>query len=108
VTFSPDGIQLPKRLGSPPATASTGSFAYLHTQPAGDEPVAYDPCRRIEYVVNDAAAPRGTEALLISAVEDLSAATGLVFRPVGNTDRTPAPARALGGVGGLSSKPDLC
>lgn len=70
-------------------TTSAGSFAYLHTQRAGGRPVAYDPCRPIEYVVNDAQAPQGAGDLLTSAVDEITAATGLVFLFTGRTDEVP-------------------
>jgi len=88
LTLTSEGFQLPERLAAPPVATGTGSFAYMQTQ-RGDRPVAYDPCRPIEYVVNDSLAPGGADRLLDSALEEMSAATGLVFRYSGNTEDLP-------------------
>ncbi len=42
---------------------STGSYAFLNTEADGD-PVGYDPCRPVRYVVRTAGAPPGGEALV--------------------------------------------
>lgn len=92
LTLTRDGLQLETPLGSPPEVAQgAGSYAYMLTQRGSDRPVAYDPCRRIEYLVNDSLAPAGTEGLLRSAIDEISGATGLVFRAVGETDDLPKP-----------------
>ena len=87
-----DGFHLPSPLGRPPVVAiGVGSFDFMRTQDASDRPVAYDPCRPIEYAVNDALAPSGAGELIGSAVDEISAATGLVFRYVGETAEQPRP-----------------
>lgn len=92
VTLAGDGFHVATPLGTPPeVSGGVGSFTYLQTQPGSDQPVAYDPCRPVEYLVNDTLAPRGADRLLRSAIEEISAATGLVFRPVGKTDEEPRP-----------------
>lgn len=89
LTITADGLRLATPLGTPPEVAGGGSFAYMATQQTSDRPVAYDPCDPVEYVVNDALAPEGTDGLLVSAVEEISAATGLAFRAGGTTDEEP-------------------
>ena len=42
---------------APTVPDSSGSYAFLQTQPQTDEPVGYDPCRVIEVEVNPAGAP---------------------------------------------------
>ncbi|MGH3385814.1 MAG: matrixin family metalloprotease [Nocardioidaceae bacterium] len=82
-------------LGHPaPAPAQRGEFAFLHTQPGQpDQPVAYDPCRPIRVVVNNAEAPPGADRLLDEAIDTVSAATGLQFAIDGETDERPTLGR---------------
>lgn len=76
------------RLGNPPQVAhGSGTFAFLQTQPHSDEPVSYDPCQPIEYVVNPDGAPGNYETLVETAVEHTSEATGFRFEDQGTTDR---------------------
>jgi hypothetical protein len=90
LTLARDGFRVASPLGRPPElVAGGGSFAYLFTQDGSGEPVAYDPCEPIEFVVNDAMAPDGASAVLDSAIAEISAATGLVFQPVGTTSELP-------------------
>lgn len=67
----------------------TGTFAFLMTQRGSGEPVGYDPCRPVEYVVNPAGAPEGWEDLVESSVARTEAATGLSFRYRGTTEERP-------------------
>jgi hypothetical protein len=74
-------------LGSPPPLpAEDGPYEFVATQPGGDEPVAWDPCRPIRYVVNPAGAPPGGDALAEEAVARTASATGLRFEYAGTTD----------------------
>ena len=77
----------------PPAPIGAGSHKFIATQPTGDRPVAYDPCRKIHYVVNEEAATAPSRALLASAIARVSAATGLEFVNDGATDETVADHR---------------
>ncbi|MDM7853517.1 peptidase [Cellulomonas alba] len=73
-------------LGHPPALSETSSsYKFLHTQPDGITPVAWDPCRPIHYVTTGDA-PAGGDELIDEAVAAVSAATGLVFVDDGRTD----------------------
>jgi hypothetical protein len=90
VTLTSDGLQVASPLGAPPeVTTGLGSFAFTGTQPGSDRPVAYDPCRPVEYLVNDALAPPGGQELLRSGLVEISAATGLVFVAAGTTPALP-------------------
>jgi hypothetical protein len=67
-----------------------GSYAFVKTQDLDSErPVAWDPCRPIEYYVNDALEPRRAAGLITEAVAEISDATGLRFRHLGSTSRQP-------------------
>ena len=75
------------RLGeAPSATYGAGSYEFVATQPASDEPVSYDPCRTIEVAVNPEGAPANYEDLVDTAIRRTSAATGLRLERVGATD----------------------
>ncbi|WP_143598287.1 peptidase [Phycicoccus duodecadis] len=78
--------------GVPPST----TFDFMVTQNGSAEPVTFDPCRPIRFVVRDAlgAGPRGREAVT-RAVAAVSAASGLSFEDAGDTDEAPARDRAL-------------
>lgn len=85
-------------------TTSGGSgYEFAVLQPDGLEPVTWDPCREIRYVVNPEGAPSGYAEVVTASVADISRATGLAFDYVGTTsdrrfsdrsgplDTTPAP-----------------
>lgn len=96
LTIGADGIAVAQPLGRPPEVGDRdGHYAFMMVQDASDSPVAYDPCRPIEYVVNDAARPAGAEDVLAEAIAEISAATGLVFRAVGTTRDEPRSAGSL-------------
>jgi hypothetical protein len=90
VSITAHGLLRSAPLGRPPQVATgVGSYRYLMTQPHSNEPVAYDPCKPVEYVVNDALAPPAGKALLDGALREVSSATGLVFRSAGTTTDLP-------------------
>lgn len=93
VTLTGDGLRVPQPLGRPPHIhTGVGTFAFVQTQPDNpSRPVAYDPCRPIEYEVNDTLAPPGAATAVREAVSRISQATGLQFEYVGETDRLPQP-----------------
>ncbi|MFV0317063.1 MAG: matrixin family metalloprotease [Microthrixaceae bacterium] len=77
----------PDPLGTaPPSPADPGAYEFLFTQTDSTDPVAWDPCRPIRYVVNPQGAPEGAQVLLEDAIARTSAATGLQFEAVGTTD----------------------
>jgi hypothetical protein len=63
-----------------------GTYKFLHVQRGSDQPVAYDPCRPIEVVVNPEGAPENYNALVDTGLAHTGAATGLKFLRVGLTD----------------------
>jgi hypothetical protein len=93
VTLTGDGLRAPQPLGKPPQVATgVGTFEFMLRQPDDPmRPVTYDPCRTVEFEVNDALAPAGAAALLEDAVGQISRATGLRFHYIGRTDRLPDP-----------------
>ena len=69
-----------KPLGTPPQVPKgVGTFSFSAEQRTTDEPVAYDPCRTIEWAIHDELALPGTDRIVEEAVEEVARATGLVF-----------------------------
>lgn len=80
-------------LASPPAPGTTNdSYKFLATNDDGT-PVGYSPCRPLHYVVNNATAPEGSDALLATAIANISAASGIQFVNDGTTDELPVERR---------------
>ncbi|MFJ5955225.1 matrixin family metalloprotease [Paenarthrobacter sp. NPDC092416] len=75
----------------PPATINE-SYKFLAVNDDGT-PVGYSPCRPLHYVVNAAAAPEGTDALVTAAIANISEASGIQFVNDGTTDELPAEKR---------------
>ncbi|GAA4288805.1 matrixin family metalloprotease [Georgenia daeguensis] len=88
VLAGPEGDRLAE---APVVEPGAGSFAFIQEQ-LGD-PVTYNPCEPIRYVVNDALAPAGGAGLVVEALATVSAATGLVFEDSGRTDEPADPDR---------------
>jgi hypothetical protein len=87
-------------LGRPAdAPSGSGGFAVLHTQKApegaGTEPVRWDPCRPVTYVIREDGAPPGGDAALRWAIRRIERVTGLAFVYVGGTDEGPAEHRPV-------------
>lgn len=81
-------------LGTPLAVpADAGPYAFMAVQPGGDQPVRYDPCRPLRYVVNERQAPPGADVLVAEAVSRVAEVTGLKFEYEGLTDETPTADR---------------
>jgi hypothetical protein len=95
------GVDFPSReefasapLGAPPAAPpGQGGYAFLQSRADGS-PVTFDPCLAVHYVVRPDNAPDGGDALLASALAEVSTATGLRFVPDGATDEVPVDGRA--------------
>ena len=76
--------------GTPPVvTTPSSSYRFLMLQPLSKEPVAWDPCRVIHYVVRPDNAPAGGLALVQRAAATVSRATGLRLVYDGPTAETP-------------------
>ena len=79
-------------LGAPPTVVGgEGGYAFM-LRHADGSPVTFDPCRQVHVAVNPAHEPAGGRDLLLEALGDLSAATGLQF--VLDDDTTEVMARA--------------
>ena len=90
----PEGVQAAP-IGQPPTNVpSADSYIFMRTQTDLDEPVTYDPCAPIHYVVNDRTAFDGALDELDAAVAEVEKATGLVFVNDGPTDEAPVEGRA--------------
>ena len=70
-------------------TDGPGVYRFARTQRGTREPVSFNPCRPIEYVVNPIGAPPGYGALVADSVAVISAATGFRFDDEGTTDLRP-------------------
>ncbi|MDN4171480.1 matrixin family metalloprotease [Nocardioides sp. SOB77] len=66
--------------------AGTGEYAFAATQPGSEEPVSWNPCHDIEYVVNPAGAPSHWPRLVERSIATVSEATGFRFAYGGETD----------------------
>jgi hypothetical protein len=62
-----------------------GHYAFTMTQPGSHQPVGWDPCSTIPYVVNPDGAPDDWQDLVADGTHDLEQATGLRFRDGGTT-----------------------
>lgn len=60
-----------------------GPYAFMFTD--GGEPVRFDPCRTVSYVIAAEGAPAGSEQLIHEAFDSVSAASGLAFVYAGTT-----------------------
>lgn len=69
-----------------PGDAPGAHFAFLQTQPGSNQPVGWDPCRPIRYVVNPDGAPQGWESLVADGIAAVADASGLEFVAEGTTD----------------------
>ncbi len=82
------------RLGTPPlAPGGEGGYSFLQYRPDGS-PVTFDPCRPIHVVIRPDYEPTGGRTLLLTALAEVSAATGLQFLDDGTTDEAPGAVRA--------------
>jgi hypothetical protein len=95
IRIDASGLHRRSPLGAPPAVATgAGPFRYMATQPFDRrQPVAYDPCRPVEIVVNDIHAPAGSTGIVDEAVAAVADATGLRLTMTGGTDEPADPDR---------------
>lgn len=101
-TRSVDGITGPSTqsaksdvpLGVAPTVSADGApYLFISTQKGTSAPVAYDPCRPIQVVVNPLNAPAAGDRLIREAIDATSAATGLRFIIEGTTDEVASEER---------------
>ncbi|HMO12315.1 MAG TPA: matrixin family metalloprotease [Actinotalea sp.] len=76
------------RLAPEVPVTTSGTHAFLHVDDEG-EPVGYDPCRPVRWVLREDGAPLGGDVLVAESVAAVAAATGLVFEFGGVTDEPP-------------------
>jgi hypothetical protein len=95
ISIDTRGLHRRSPLGSPPTVATgTGAFRFMATQPFDRaQPVAYDPCRPVDVVVNEVQAPPGSAGIVEEAVAEVAHATGLRIGVVGTTDEPANPDR---------------
>ncbi len=84
-------LSKPLRKPAPPPPAGTDGYGFLGTQPNSQEPITWDPCRPIRYVVRGTP-PEGGGKALRSAFEEISRVTGFRFVYGGRTSE-PAGSR---------------
>lgn len=68
-------------------------YTFLNTQPGSEEPIAYNPCRPIEFVVYHDPAPDGSEGILDEALAIVSDASGFEFSYLGPAENPLAQRR---------------
>lgn len=76
----------------PAAVAGSGGYRFLVTTTDGD-PVRFDPCRPVRWVLRPDGAPPGADRLVHQAVAEVARGTGLRFVFSGTTDEAPSPDR---------------
>lgn len=84
---STDRATRPLRL--PPTVSDPGGHTFLRTTAAG-APVTWDPCRPVHVVVRPTGEPAGGRELLVSALDEVGVAAGLVLVVDGDTDEAPS------------------
>jgi len=67
---------------------AAGPYSFLQTEPGTHQPVTYNPCKPIRYVVNASDGPAYALQLVTAAVARISKATGLAFEYDGTTRDT--------------------
>lgn len=73
-------------LGLAPSVSTNGKYLYEQTQTGSASPVAYDPCRPVQVVINDEGGPAQGNAIIRDALTEMSRVTGLQFNVEGATD----------------------
>lgn len=77
----------------PPAPRGDGTYRFFFTQADSDEPVTYDPCRPIHWVIRPDGTPRRGRQLIEAGIEEISGRTGLQFVYDGETAEDPSENR---------------
>ena len=85
----------PARLAPLPAPPPEPGFHSFIGRETDGDPVTWDPCETIQYVVNSRRAPAGAAEIVAEAMAAVSEATGLVFEDRGPTDEPPSQPRPL-------------
>ncbi len=77
------------------SSGDPAAYAFLQTQRGSDEPVRYDPCAPIRYVINPEGAPSDALDDLDAAIDIFEDAMGVGFEFEGYTDEVPSRDRAV-------------
>ncbi|GAA5108959.1 hypothetical protein GCM10023339_08520 [Alloalcanivorax gelatiniphagus] len=110
------GMGAERPLPAPTVVRAGGTYTWAMTQPGSKDPVGWDPCEEIRYVVNPTDEPAGGRRLITEALRRTSAATGLAFEDEGETDERPfedgvrlfgGPDPVVIGWGGAGEYPEL-
>lgn len=72
-----------------PATGASRAYAFLRTQPGTGEPVRFNPCEPLHYVVNATGAPPGAVEAIARATKEIGRETGITFAYDGTSDERP-------------------
>jgi hypothetical protein len=83
---SANGQRLRELVGFGGTPAGDGAYAFAATQAGSDNPVTWNPCRDIEYVVNPAGAPDDWRDLVDAAIRDIEGASAFDFTDTGTSD----------------------
>lgn len=84
----------PKRILPVPADDPAGTGGYSVLVAHGGQPVRWDPCQPVHYVVRLTGEIAGGSIALQRAIDEVSADTGLLFVDDGTTTEAPSPSRA--------------
>lgn len=71
-----------------PEVPVTTAGEYVFTHVDDGEPVRFDPCEPVRWVLNSEGAPTGADELVHEAVVEVQARTGLLFEYEGSSDET--------------------
>jgi hypothetical protein len=92
----PSAEEASSPLGHPaPLAVTSSSYAFKDHQQGSSDPITYDPCRPIHYVVNPERELPGAVPEVTAAIAAVSAATGLKFIYDGSTTETYSPQRTV-------------
>ena len=80
--------------GSAPEAPPAPGYAFLFADQEGCEPVRFNPCEPLHYVINDDVAPPGGVDDVQEAIARVAEATGITFVDDGRTDEGPTQRRS--------------
>lgn len=73
-----------------PAAEASRAYAFLRTQAGTGEPVRFNPCEPLHYVVNPEGAPPGAVEAIAAATREIGGEAGITFVYDGTSDERPA------------------
>ena len=77
------------------SSGDPSDYAFLQTDPADGQPIRYNPCEPIRYVINRTAAPEGAVDDLVASIALFEEAMDVDFVFDGSTDEVPRPDRPI-------------